>query len=69
MVRSLYDQWEELAHDARVKAQGPPTGFFQKALAANPHDTLSQTYVDRCAFMKAKPPASDWDCVWIMKDK
>ncbi|MEM7687639.1 MAG: GAF domain-containing protein [Pseudomonadota bacterium] len=45
------------------------TGFFQKALAANPDDALSQTYVDRCALMKATPPASDWDGVWIMKDK
>ncbi len=44
-------------------------GFFAKALEANPDDTLSQTYIDRCNLMKANPPGDEWDGVWIMKDK
>ena len=45
------------------------TGFFEKALAANPDDALSQTYIERCALMQANPPGADWDGVWIMKEK
>lgn len=44
-------------------------GFFEKALKANPDDTLSQTYIDRCATMKANPPGDDWDGVWVMTSK
>lgn len=44
-------------------------GFFGKALAANPEDTLSQTYIDRCAAMKANPPGDKWDGVWVMTSK
>ncbi len=45
------------------------TAFFTKALEANPADKLSQTYIDRCALMKANPPGDEWDGVWIMKEK
>jgi adenylate cyclase len=38
------------------------------ALAANPVDTLSQTYIDRCTMLEADPPAS-WDGVWEMTSK
>jgi adenylate cyclase len=44
-------------------------GRFEKCLALNPGDGLSQTYVDRCRVMAAKPPGADWDGVWVMKDK
>lgn len=45
------------------------SGFFAKALAANPEDTLSQTYIDRCDLMKASPPGDEWDGVWVMTSK
>jgi len=44
-------------------------GFFEKALEANPEDLLGQTYIERCATMKASPPGDDWDGVWVMTSK
>ena len=45
------------------------SSFFTKALKANPDDTLSQTYIDRCELMKANPPGDEWDGVWVMTSK
>ena len=42
---------------------------FQAALALNPDDLLSQIYVQRCETLKARPPAGDWDGVWVMDEK
>jgi len=42
---------------------------FERCLAANPHDALSQTYIDRCHTLMAHPPGDDWTGVWIMKEK
>jgi len=42
---------------------------FTKALHYNPKDTLSQTYIERCEFLKANPPEGEWDGVWVMTDK
>jgi adenylate cyclase len=42
---------------------------FQEALALHPGDKLSQTYVDRCNYLKAHPPGEKWDGVWVMKTK
>lgn len=44
------------------------TRCFQEALALHPGDRLSQTYVERCAYLKAHPP-ENWDGVWVMKSK
>jgi len=41
---------------------------FQEALALHPGDKLSTTYIERCNYLKAHPPA-DWDGVWVMKSK
>jgi len=42
---------------------------FERCLAANPHDALSQTYIERCHTLTAHPPGDDWTGVWIMKEK
>jgi adenylate cyclase len=42
---------------------------FERCLALNPADRLSQTYLDRCQVLKASPPEGEWDGVWVMKDK
>jgi adenylate cyclase len=42
---------------------------FQEALARNPNDKLSQTYVDRCQHLKAEPPGDEWNGVWVMTSK
>lgn len=42
---------------------------FQEALKANPQDSLSQTYVDRCNYLKKHPPQTEWDGIWKMSSK
>ncbi|HWA26713.1 MAG TPA: GAF domain-containing protein [Lacunisphaera sp.] len=42
---------------------------FQEALKLHPGDKLSQTYIDRCEYLKAHPPEGKWDGVWVMKSK
>ena len=42
---------------------------FGEALKANENDFLSNMYIDRCALMKANPPPSEWDGVWVMESK
>lgn len=42
---------------------------FQAALALHPDDLLSQIYVQRCQTLQARPPAGDWDGVWVMDEK
>jgi adenylate cyclase len=42
---------------------------FEKALSYNPRDKLSETYIERCEFLKANPPEREWDGVWVMADK
>lgn len=45
------------------------TGFFQQALAADPDDGPSQTYLERCRDFKQSPPPENWDGVYVMKTK
>ncbi len=42
---------------------------FERCLALNPNDKLSQTYIDRCAYLRVNQPEGDWDGVWVMKEK
>ena len=37
--------------------------------ALNPHDKLSQIYIERCEKLKLNPPEGEWDGVWVMEDK
>ena len=43
-------------------------GSFERALAGNPGDALSATYIDRCRELEAKPP-ENWDGIWVMTSK
>ena len=42
---------------------------FTEARVLNPHDELSGIYLERCAALKASPPGTEWDGVWVMKSK
>jgi adenylate cyclase len=42
---------------------------FQKALACNPRDKLSTTYIERCQHLIDHPPSDDWNGVWVMTQK
>lgn len=48
---------------------GKALPLFQKALAANPNDRMSQLYVQRCEHFLKNPPQDKWDGVWIMTSK
>ena len=41
---------------------------FHECLKCNPHDKLSETYIERCQIMKKENP-SDWDGIWVMTSK
>ena len=43
-------------------------GSFERALAGNPGDALSATYIDRCRQLEAHPP-ENWDGIWVMTSK
>jgi adenylate cyclase len=43
--------------------------LFRQALAADPDDGPSKTYVERCEEFKASPPPDNWDGVFVMKTK
>ena len=42
---------------------------FKDALALNPADKLSETYIERCVQLKKNPPKGEWDGVWVMTSK
>jgi len=42
---------------------------FEAALKRHPKDKLSNTYIERCHYLKEHPPEDDWVGVWTMKDK
>ncbi len=42
---------------------------FERCLALNPEDKLSQTYLDRCHILSRDPPPADWNAVWVMTEK
>ncbi len=41
---------------------------FHECLKCNPHDKLSEIYIERCQIMKKANP-SDWDGIWVMTSK
>jgi adenylate cyclase len=43
--------------------------FFKQAMAADPGDGPSHTYIERCRSYKETPPPSGWDGVYVMKTK
>ena len=42
---------------------------FREVLATNPGDKLSETYVQRCEYLKANPVNGAWNGVWVMTKK
>ena len=41
---------------------------FKECLKANPEDSLSKTYIERCDILKKQNP-KNWDGVWVMTSK
>jgi adenylate cyclase len=53
----------------RARNWDEAAGFFSQALAADPDDGPSRTYVERCGEFRASPPPENWDGVFVMKTK
>ncbi len=45
------------------------TAAFGEALRLNPKDPLPEIYLERCDYLRANPPGSGWDGVWVMTEK
>ncbi|MBN2810979.1 MAG: hypothetical protein JXP39_03725 [Spirochaetales bacterium] len=43
--------------------------FFARALEADPTDSPSRVYLERCDWYIANPPPDDWDGVFTMTTK
>ena len=42
---------------------------FKDTLKLHPEDQLSNTYIERCSYMKTHPPGDDWNGVFVMTSK
>ena len=42
---------------------------FHEALTLHPGDKLSETYIERCCYLKENPIAGPWNGVWVMTKK
>ncbi len=62
LFNNAMSQYRRQKWDSAVEA-------FAEVLKLSPNDKLSQTYIDRCKYLKEDQPDSDWDGVWVMKTK
>ncbi|HNY93035.1 MAG TPA: adenylate/guanylate cyclase domain-containing protein, partial [bacterium] len=53
----------------RQKKWDAAEAAFQRALAADPEDGPSQTYIERCRYFRVNPVEENWDGVFEMKTK
>jgi len=60
--KSGLTKYREGKWDEAIKA-------FKEALKLHQADKLSETYIERCGYLKKHPPGDDWDGVWVMKSK
>ena len=42
---------------------------FEEVLEMNPADKTAKLYVERCQHLQEKPPAGEWNGVWVMEEK
>ncbi|MCB2200345.1 adenylate/guanylate cyclase domain-containing protein [bacterium] len=65
-VIPLYNEGIEL-YRSRMFAEGKAK--FEQALAIDPEDGPSKTYLERCIICIENPPPDDWDCVFELTEK
>ena len=68
-LTDVVNQFNDGIVQYRAMKWGKAVERFERCLSLNPGDKLSQTYIDRCHYLEASPPAGEWDGVWIMKEK
>lgn len=65
-VLPLYNEGIDLYRNRRFEEA---KALFEKALAIDPEDGPSKTYLQRCEVCIAEPPPEDWDCVFELTEK
>jgi len=55
--------------DYRQQRWGKARSAFEEVLSMNPADKTARLYVGRCDLLQSKPPAEDWNGVWVMEEK
>jgi adenylate cyclase len=53
----------------RTRRWDEAEALFRQAVAADPSDSPSKTYIERCRSFKETPPPPQWDGVYAMKTK
>ena len=57
LVKYRKQKWEDATRE------------FQAVLALNEKDKAAKMYIERCEYLKNKPPGDDWVGVWVMEEK
>jgi len=68
-LREVLEAFKDGLNCYRKQEWDKADAAFHGALAANPGDNLTKTYLKRVAMMRENPPGADWDGTWIMKSK
>lgn len=64
--RSVVDKYVEGLHAYRKHNWNKAISYFSAALSIDPHDSPSQTMLERCKDYKLTPPGEDWDGSFTM---
>ena len=65
-MKKYFDDGYSLYHEKRFEAA---IQAFESALDANPDDSTSKIYIERCQTYMTTPPEQDWDGVFVMTSK
>ena len=68
-LQDVVNQFNDGVAEYRVGKWDAAIAAFRKCLELNPHDKLSEIYIERCEKLKFDPPEGEWDGVWVMDEK
>jgi len=68
-VMGVLNSFREGITSYRLRRWDHAAAAFRDALGLNPNDFVSSLWLERCAHMKANPPAEEWQGEWVMKTK
>jgi len=68
-IMGVLNSFREGINSYRHRRWDDADAAFRHALQLNPDDYASILWLERCAHMKANPPAEEWQGEWVMKTK
>jgi adenylate cyclase len=68
-IMGVLNRFHEGITSYRLRRWDDASAAFRDALRLNPADFASSLWLERCAQMKANPPAEEWQGEWVMKAK